>query len=284
MPRFGPAGQQIAYQVHPGPMGAPPIVLQHGFTASAASFLANIEDLTAHFTVVTVELLGHGESDAPAGIEPYRPGPACARLAGLFDHLGYDRVLLCGHSLGAALAIRFALDVPGRLAGLVVMNSSSAAGTPAWRERARAGMREMARRVREHGVDIIRGTPLYPAASRRLPSEARAAIERDFARLRPEGVAGTAEGLTIEVNAFERLGELAVPILVVIGDRDRPFVEAVPAFLAALPPELVSTVTLHGAGHAANLEQPGAFRDAVVGFARTIGYLREAQSAGDMSE
>lgn len=273
MSRFGPAGQQIAYQVHAGPPGAPPIVLQHGFTASRASFLSNIGDLTRYFTVITVELLGHGDSDAPASIEPYRPGPACTRLAGLFDSLGYTRVLLCGHSLGAALALRFALDCPERLAGLIVMNSSSAAGTPAWRERAKPGMHELARRVREHGVDVIRGTSLYPAASRRLPPDAKAAIAGDFAQLRPEGVAGTAEGLTIAVNAFERLGELRVPVLVIIGDRDRPFVEAAPAFLAALPQERLTTVTLAGAGHAANLEQPGPFRDAVVAFAREIGYL-----------
>lgn len=273
MPRFGPAGEQIGYQAHPGPPGAPPIVLQHGFTASSASFMSNIAGLSEHFTVVTVELLGHGESDAPAGVERYRPGPACARLAGLFESLGHGRVLLCGHSLGAALALRFALDCPEWLAGLIVMNSSSAAGTPAWRERARAGMAEMSQRVREQGIGVIRGTPLYPAASRHLPADAKAAIARDFARLTPEGVAGTAEGLTIAVNAFERLGELAVPVLVIIGDRDRPFVEATPAFLAALPQERLTTVTIPGAGHAANLEQPEAFRDAVVAFARKIGYL-----------
>ncbi len=277
MPLYGDSGERIAYEVTPGPEGAPPIVLIHGFTASRASFLSNIPGLARRFTVVSVELLGHGESDAPASVEAYGPGPATARLRGLLDALGYDRVLLCGHSLGAALALRFALDEPDRLAGLVVLNSNSAAGTPAWREAALPGMRSMAASIREHGVGVMKETRLYPGHSKRLPPEARDALIASFESARPEGFAGTAEGLVVNINSWERLPELSVPTLVVIGDRDLDFVKNAPAFVDRLPEGLADTFTIEGAGHAANLEQPALFNAAVIGFAEAIGYIETPQ-------
>ena len=120
MALFGTPGERIAYEVYPSEAaGAPRLMLLHGFTASAASFEANIADLRRNFEVITVELLGHGKSDAPADSAAYGPAPAVARILGLMDHLGRERVLLCGHSLGGAVGLRLALDAPDRLSGLV---------------------------------------------------------------------------------------------------------------------------------------------------------------------
>ena len=134
MPQFGQPGERIGYEVYPHPQGAPPILLIHGFTASSASFANNLGPLRNYFTVVTIDLLGHGESDSPPGAAPYVPNKAVGRILGLMDSLGYARALVCGHSLGGALALRMALDHADRVAGLIVINSNSAAGSPKWRE------------------------------------------------------------------------------------------------------------------------------------------------------
>lgn len=283
MPLFGTDGARIGYEVHDGPTDAPPLILIHGFTASPASFVSNIPGLRERFKVITVELLGHGSSDAPTELAPYAPDAAVARLDGLFDHLGIETPLVCGHSLGGALALRFALDRPSRLSGLVVINSNSAAGTPEWRENARQNMKELAARVRAEGSGFMRTTRLYPAQSKRLPPEARRLLTEDFDRLRPEGIAGTAEGLTIAVNSFERLGELKTPTLVVIGDRDRDFVQNAPRFLVRMPSELVETFTIEGAGHAANLEQPEVFNRALFAFAERLGYIETGEAPPPMA-
>lgn len=267
MPVFGVPGERIGFTLASGPLGAPPLVLFHGFTASRASFSANIPTLRRHFDVLTVDLLGHGESDAPADPGLYSPEAAVARVAALLDHLGFERVLLCGHSLGGALAIRFALDHPERLSGLIVLNSSSGFGTPEWRDRVAPGLGATADRIRREGHAFLRDTALYPAASSRLPEDARRQLAADFERLDPAGVAGTSEGLTIQVNCWERLGQLAVPTLIVLGDRDRPVMNLAPGFLARLPAPLVTVLTIPGAGHAANLERPDLFDPAVVAFA-----------------
>lgn len=275
MPLFGRPGERIAYSVHQRSEGAPPLFLVHGFTASRASFGNNIEPLSEQFTVVVTELLGHGNSEAPDDSGPYGPGPAVGRILGLMDHLGYERVLLCGHSLGGALALRLALDAPERLAGLVIINSNSAAGTPEWRDAARPGLREMAARVRREGKDFLKKTRLYPAHSRRLPPEIRDQLAHDFDRTADAGVAGTAEALTVEVNAYERLGELRVPTLVVIGELDREFVRNAPPFVERMPAGMVQSVTIEGGGHAANVERREAFEAALLQFAAEIGYFGE---------
>src|SRR5690606_37421493 len=78
------------------------------------------------------------------------------------------------------------------------------------------------------------------------------------------------------VNAYDQVPSLAVPTLVVIGDRDTSFVGLAPDFLERLPAALTSWVTLEGAGHAANLSSPAEFDAAVIAFATKIGYLDAA--------
>ncbi|MBI2767403.1 MAG: alpha/beta fold hydrolase [Chloroflexi bacterium] len=274
MPLFGTPGERIGYTVYPHPRGAPPLFLFHGFTASAASFMSNLAALRERFTVITVDLLGHGESDSPAASEPYGPGPAVERIIDLFDHLEYDRVLICGHSLGGALAMRVALDYPDRVAGLVVINSNSAAGSTEWRNAVQPQLAAMAGRLRREGTFFLRDTRLYPARSNRLPPDAKAQLTHDFDRLTPEGVAGTAQSLVGGVNAFERLPELTTPTLIVVGDRDPDFVHNAPRLVAGIRNAPVKMVTLLGAGHAANLEQPAAFEQSLFEFAESIGYIQ----------
>lgn len=274
MPVFGAAGERIGYEIYPHPESAPPIVLVHGFTASKASFEANLHGLREYFTVITVELLGHGDSDAPDDAILYRPERAIRRILQLLDHLGYQRVLLCGHSLGGALALRLALDAPEWVAGLIVINSSSAAGNPAWRDAARPRMEEMAARLRAEGsTAFMKGTRLYPAHSKRLDPISKELLTRDFDRLKPEGLAGTAESLVVDVNAWERHPVLSVPMLLVVGEKDADFAPNADAFMERFPPDLARQVRLPLAGHAANIEQPREFEEAVVQFARDIAYL-----------
>lgn len=284
MPLFGAPGERIAYAVYPHGDGGPPLVLLHGFTASAASFAANLPRLREHFTVITVDLLGHGGSDAPAETGPYTPEPAVARIAGLLDELDIDEALFCGHAAGGALALRFGLDYPERTAGVVLINSNSAAGTPEWRRETQLRLEEMARQLRTEGIDALRDSRLNPARASRLPDASREALAANFARLTADGVAGTAEGLVAQVNAFERLPGLTVPVLVVAGERDPDFVHNAPRLVAQMRRNLVRMVTIEGAGHAANLERPDEFEAALFGFAQEIGFLPEEVEADEEPE
>jgi hypothetical protein len=125
----------------------------------------------------------------------------------------------------------------------------------------------------------MKGTRLYPAHSKRLDPRSRELLTRDFDRLQPEGLAGTAESLVVDVNAYEQHPSLKVPMLLVVGERDGDFAPNAAAFLERFPAEMVREVRLPHAGHAANIEQPQEFEAAVVDFATAIGYLRAPEAA-----
>lgn len=271
MALFGNPGERISHELYPHAGGGPPLVLIHGLTASSASFLSNLPALRERFTVVTVELLGHGSSDAPADAAPYTADAQVNRTLALLDHLSIDRFLLCGHSLGGGVALRIALDAPERVIGLIVINSNAAAATPEWRERSRTSAKQTAARIRAEGTTFLRDSWVYPARSRRLPPDAREALARDFDRITPAGLAGTYESLVPNISAWERLPELAVPMLLVIGTRDEGFVRNSVGFIAQLPGHLLRIVELPRAGHAANLESQEEFEQAVLEFADSLG-------------
>jgi pimeloyl-ACP methyl ester carboxylesterase len=98
-----------------------PCVLLHGFgdTACVWSHLAG--RIMPQFYTVTVDLRGHGDSDWDPESR-YDTETLTADLAKTIAVLGFERVILVGHSLGAAVAIRFAADNAARMLALVVVD------------------------------------------------------------------------------------------------------------------------------------------------------------------
>jgi pimeloyl-ACP methyl ester carboxylesterase len=70
--------------------------------------------------VVTLDLLGHGRSDRPDDPLLYSIGAFGEQVVALLDHLGADRAVLGGMSLGANVALEVAAEAPDRVQGLVI--------------------------------------------------------------------------------------------------------------------------------------------------------------------
>lgn len=70
--------------------------------------------------VVLLDLLGHGRSDRPARATDYRIDSYAEQVVALLDHLGVERAVLGGVSLGANVSLFVATDHPDRVAGLVL--------------------------------------------------------------------------------------------------------------------------------------------------------------------
>lgn len=118
-------GIEIAVHEAPGPAGAPPLVLLHGYPQSHRCWRPAIPALAERFRCLALDLRGYGASDAPPD-DPahgtYSKRAMAADVAAVLDALGLDRAFVAGHDRGARLAYRFALDHPGRLAGLAVLD------------------------------------------------------------------------------------------------------------------------------------------------------------------
>lgn len=92
----------------------------HGLTANHICWLSVADALTPPWRLVGYDLRGRGDSDKPA--TGYSLATHDHDLLGLLDHLGVERALLMGHSLGAHVAVRFAAHHPERVRGLVLFD------------------------------------------------------------------------------------------------------------------------------------------------------------------
>ncbi|MEQ3554491.1 alpha/beta hydrolase [Pseudonocardia nematodicida] len=103
----------------------PPLLLLHGYPQTHAIWHAVAPRLAERFTVVATDLRGYGDSDKPA------PGPDDARYAkrvmaadqlAVMRELGFERFAVAGHDRGGRVAHRLALDSPGAVSALAVLD------------------------------------------------------------------------------------------------------------------------------------------------------------------
>jgi non-heme chloroperoxidase len=100
-----------------GPSDGTPIVLLHGITDSWRSFEPLRPHLPADWHVIAPSQRGHGASDKPA--TGYRTRDFAADVARLIEAMALPPVLVLGHSMGAANAMRLAIDRPHLVRGLI---------------------------------------------------------------------------------------------------------------------------------------------------------------------
>ena len=106
-----------------GEGGGPPLLLLHGTGAATHSWAGLLPLLARRFTVVAPDLPGHGFSGTPPDARMSLPGMAWG-LRALLAALGIEPVAGVGHSAGAAILARMALDHPGFPQGLIGLNAA----------------------------------------------------------------------------------------------------------------------------------------------------------------
>lgn len=98
-----------------------PVILVHGLLLSQKMHRPLAEDLAAKGNrVITVDLLGHGESDRPRDMWRYSMYSFGEQLVALMDHLEIDQAVVMGTSLGANASLQVAATAPERLRGVIV--------------------------------------------------------------------------------------------------------------------------------------------------------------------
>lgn len=241
--------------------GGPPVVLVHGNLVSAAMWEPQVPALAESFTVITYDVRGFGRS-------PYRPGRHSDRadLKALVDELGVERPNLVGLSMGADIAIDFALAYPGVAASLAI-TPSGIPGTPdpAWME---AGWQAMESAINAGDYraarEVVMSFPPMRSLERNPTARGRVVAMMDQHPWR-DWATKWAEYDWLEPPAWGRLEELRLPVLVVSGDLDdESYLADGEAVVARVPRARMQVIK--GAGHMVNLEAPDAYTAAVVDF------------------
>lgn len=103
----------------------PPLLLLHGYPQTHVMWHRVVPQLVGRFRLVIADLPGYGSSDVPATDAehtPFTKRVMAQTMVEAMEHLGYGQFALAGHDRGARVAYRLALDHPGRLTRLAVLD------------------------------------------------------------------------------------------------------------------------------------------------------------------
>ncbi|HXA57966.1 MAG TPA: alpha/beta hydrolase [Streptosporangiaceae bacterium] len=117
---FADLGDVRLFYTDDGDHEAPVVLLVHGFGADSHDWVWHIPELSRTRRVIAVDLRGHGYSSAPES--GYRPQDFAQDLVNLLDHLGIDRVIAFGHSMGGMIVSTLAVEHSSRITALVCVD------------------------------------------------------------------------------------------------------------------------------------------------------------------
>jgi pimeloyl-ACP methyl ester carboxylesterase len=237
-----------------------PLVMIHAGVADSRQWNNEFAAFANRCQVIRYDMRGYGRSE-PAGGEFSH----LADLTALLDHLGVGgRLVLMGCSMGGGVAINFALSHPARVHGLIMVDAGppgleldvpSPALFAAVEEAYNAGEMD---RVAELETQIWfdgqgRTAAQVNQAMRKLAYDMnRQALEyetRQLGKRLPD----------TESPAAARLEALAMPVLVIVGAHDTPYMQAAADYMEANIPAARKAI-IADAAHLANMDQPAEFQ------------------------
>ena len=246
----------------------PALFLVHGFGGAKEDFADHVGWLARDHRVVVFDHRGHGASDGPDRAEDYSLDRMAADVLAVADALGEDRIRLLGHSMGGMIARRIAVDAPHRLEALILMDTSHGP-----LEALDGDLLEMGAQIAlTDGMGTLKeildaGSPLDNPAYQRLLAERPGYQEfqdRKFAALHPVMWATMARAIRDQGDDLEQLRALDVPVLVLVGEVDLPFLDHSRRMAEAIPDAVL--VVVPEAGHSPQFEAPDAWAGAMAEF------------------
>jgi pimeloyl-ACP methyl ester carboxylesterase len=207
---------------------------------------------------------GHGDADRPGS--GYGALDLAADAVALMDALGLERAVVAGHSMGSLVAQRVALDHPGRVRGLALLGAfATLRGNPAVRELWEGAVSVLADPVDPSFVREFQESTL----ARSVPQDFFDTVVRESLKV-PARVWRAALAAQMAEDATAELGAIAVPTLLLWGDRDAFATRREQEALAAAIPR-ARLVVYAGAGHAPHWEEPARISADLARFAEGLG-------------
>lgn len=248
-----------------------PVLLLHGFTGSARSWDELVASLTPRFRCLAPDLVGHGPPPQPRQPARYTMDACVHDVLASLDRAGASRAAVIGYSMGGRVALHLALAAPERVSALVLESASPGLSEPAERAARVASDDALADAIERDGlVAFVNGWEQLPllALGPGVAAETRARLRAERLAHDPLGLANSLRGMGAGRPApvWDRLAELGMPVLLIVGERDTRYRHLAEQMQRQLPDARLSVVP--NAGHTVHLDQPAAFAGAVERFLR----------------
>ena len=239
-----------------------PFVLVHGFTGSKLDFQDQLPWFAESHRVIAYDQRGHGES---SNLGPYSLNQAANDLTRFLEGLGIERCHLLGHSLGGMVAMRALLDAPHRFASAILMDTAPH-GLTLYPENIRTLLNQ---KVADQGcAALLEGMldqPQNRAAQRGIDylgeAEHWRRIRTKLEQMDPAAFAQLGLAISEQAPVTEQLSEIALPVSIIVGSQDKPFVG--PSKLMQKKLHNSQLLRIKKAGHCPQYENADAWRAAV---------------------
>ncbi len=253
MPYLDRDGVEIYYETRGE---GPAILLTHGYSATAEMWARQLEVFSDDHTVISWDMRGHGRSGAPHDASQYSEALTTADMAALLKHLGFEKAVIGGLSLGGYMSLAFNCDFPEMAEALLIIDCGPGYKKDAPRNAWNASAHERADDIDAGGLAALEGGS----------AERAIAVHEN-----PHGLAYAARYMLTQhtPRVIESLPDISVPAIVVVGEEDEPFLAASDYMAAKISG--ATKAVIPNAGHAVNLDQPDAFNTAIRDFLTTSG-------------
>jgi 2-succinyl-6-hydroxy-2,4-cyclohexadiene-1-carboxylate synthase len=206
-----------------------------------------IAALAESYTSVTDDIRGHGVAAerVPVTLEAVVED-VLTRARGRFTLVGY--------SMGGRIALHVALAAPGRIERVVLIGASPGIADPVAREERRRADEELSVEIERSSIEEFASRWAQTPVLAGLPPAVLDAAHVDRLRSTPAGLARALRGLGTGAlpSLWDRLGELQMPVTLVVGERDSKFQGIASEMAGRIP--AADVVVVPGAGHAVHLE------------------------------
>lgn len=239
--------------------GGYPVVFLHGFAGTTNMWKPQVAPLSQRYRFIVYDARGHGQSESPPSADQYSADIIVEDLYELLRALKVERAVVGGLSMGGYESLRFYLRHPEVVTALLLMDTGPGYRNPARMAEWNKQQEERAQLLEKQGIRSFADDPGTRSLDSYTPREL-------MLRQNAAGLAHMARRAVSMHDSFviERLGEVRVPTLVLVGDRDAPFLQAADYMATAIPG--AHKAIIPNAGHASNIDNPEAFNREVLGF------------------
>lgn len=249
-----------------GDPAKPTLLLVHGFSGDKDNWSFLAPYLTRDYHIIAPDLPGFGENERNPDLA-YDITAQTARLKAFVDALRLDRPHVAGNSMGGWIALRYALDYPGALASLILLNNAGINGEHESDLQKQAANLDYNPLVLANLEDADRLVAMVVHKPPHIPSRLKPVIYADGLKYRDQLDAIfwviANEGRDHPLN--DRLGDVKAPTLILWGRHDRLLdVSCVPVLEFGIAGSR-SHIFEH-VGHVPMVEDPKATADVMKGF------------------
>lgn len=245
------------------------LLLLHGFMGSVKSWGEINLMLQQNYRVIAVDILGHGQSSNPPTLSRYHIEEAANDLAMLLAAIQAAPTHIIGYSMGARLALYFALTYPHFVSKLVLESGSPGLATRGEQDGRIKNDNQLAKYMLEEGltafVEYWERLPLFESQSR-LSDEILAKQREQRLTNHVSGLANSLQGMGTgsQPSLWGKLGALNSPTLLITGEFDNKYCDIAERMAQMMPSATLQIMP--DAGHNVHLEQPARYLQIIESF------------------